>query len=259
MNSIQTIVFIGAGNVATHLTEAFRNTGRKIIQIYSRSEVTAHALSERSGIPHTSDLNLISQDADLYIISVADSALPQIDLSLRIGDKLAVHTSGFHPMEAIKNISNNIGVFYPLQTFSKDHPVVYNNIPLCIEANNNDNLALLEDLALSFTADVRQVDSLQRKKIHLAAVFACNFTNHLYGIAEEILRTCDVPFDIMKPLIKQTAQKIIAMDPNEAQTGPARRNDHLVIEQHLQMFDDAEMKAIYKMLSEMIIKKYQLK
>jgi len=160
-------------------------------------------------------------------------------------------------MDAIVKISKNIGVFYPLQIFTKEKPVNFLTIPLCIEANNNVNQRLLEDLALSFTSDVRIINSTQRKKIHLAAVFACNFTNHLYQVAEEIINSCDVPFDILKPLIKETADKVMKINPHDAQTGPARRNDVEVMHQHLKMLNDDDNKELYLKLSSMISKKYE--
>jgi predicted short-subunit dehydrogenase-like oxidoreductase (DUF2520 family) len=256
MNSIRTIVFVGAGNVATHLIEAFHNTGREILQVYSRSELSAKSLAERNGISFTCNPELLNKDADLYIISVTDSALPGIAAMLNLGSKLVVHTSGTHSIDIINSISENTGVFYPLQTFTHDRPVNFLTIPLCIEANNEENLKLLQDLALSFTTDVRYIDSGQRKKIHLAAVFANNFTNSLYGVAEEILKSCDLPFDILKPLIKETSEKVLSMNPRDAQTGPARRNDIEVMEQHLAMLDNEEYRELYVLISEMIKKKF---
>ncbi len=258
INSIHTVVFIGAGNVASHLFEAFQNTGRTVVQVYSRSEISAKTLAEKYGTPYTCDLEQINKNADLYIISVSDAALPLIAQTMKTGDKLVVHTSGFHSMKAIEGVSENIGVFYPLQTFTKNRAVDLLTIPLCIEANSNASLGLLEDLALSFTPDVRMINSLQRKKIHLAAVFACNFTNHLYRVAEEIISSCDVPFDILKPLIKETANKVMNIHPHDAQTGPARRNDAAVMEQHLKMLDDDDNKELYVKISSMIRKEFEI-
>jgi len=257
LNSIHTVVLIGAGNVATHLAEAFQNTGREIIQVYSRSEISASALAESAGIPYTCDLKKINKNADLYIISVTDSSLLQVAQEFYAGDKLVVHTSGFHALDALAGTSENTGVFYPLQTFSKNRTVKFLTIPLCIEANNDHNLRLLEDLALSFTSDVRFIDSVQRKKIHLAAVFACNFTNYFYGIAGEIIKSSNVPFDILKPLILETAEKVMEMDPSSAQTGPAKRNDLAVMEQHLAMIDDEARGDLYLKISELIRKKFE--
>ncbi|MGD0711959.1 MAG: DUF2520 domain-containing protein [Bacteroidales bacterium] len=256
-NSISTIVFIGSGNVAYKLAEAFKYTGRKIIQVYSRTEISAKGLASLVNAGYTTDLNNIEKGADVYIISVSDTAVPEIVKNLKLGKSLVVHTSGFLSMDILYHTSKNIGVFYPLQTLSKNRIVDFLSIPVCIEANNEDNLVMLEDLARSFSTDVRYVDSSQRKLIHLAAVFASNYTNQMYCIAEEILKDSGIPFDILKPLILETAEKIMNMDPYEAQTGPARRNDTEVINQHLKMLKNNDYKEFYKMLSEMIAKKYK--
>jgi len=259
INSIHTIVFIGAGNVATHLAEAFQYTGGKILQVYSRTENSAKLLADKINAKYTTDLNRIIPDADLYLISVADSALQQVAKKIKTGKSLVVHTSGFYEMNMLENISENIGVFYPLQTFSKKRKIDFLTIPICIEANSEDNLKLLEDLALSFSSSVHFINSEQKKILHLAAVFASNFTNHMYSIAEEILKNENIPFDILKPLIKETAEKAIEVNPSESQTGPARRNDSTVIEQHLKMLENSDYKGLYEKLSEMIKKKYHKK
>jgi predicted short-subunit dehydrogenase-like oxidoreductase (DUF2520 family) len=255
-NSISTIVFIGAGNVASQLASAFQNTGRKILQVYSRTENSAKELASKINCDFTSDTEDIIKNADVYIISVSDSAIAEVVAKLKLDKSLVVHTSGFHTMDILDNVSKNIGVFYPLQTFSKNRKIDFLNIPVCVEANSADNLTLLEDLARSFTADVRYIESAQRKIIHLSAIFACNFTNHMYSIAEEILKDAYIPFDILKPLICETAEKVMDIEPVEAQTGPARRNNLEVVQQHLKMLDNEEYRELYKRLSELITNKY---
>ena len=259
INSIHTIVFIGAGNVATHLAEAFQNTGREIMQVYSRTENSAKILADKIGAKYTDDLNKIIPDADLYIISVADSALPLIVKNINLGESLVTHTSGFHEMNVLKNISKNIGVFYPLQTFSKNRKVDFISIPMCIEANSEENIKLLEDLALSFSSNIHFINSEQKKVLHLAAVFTSNFTNQMYSIAEEILNNEKISFDILKPLIKETAKKAIDINPYESQTGPARRNDIIVMAHHLKMLENKKYKELYEMMSEMVKAKYNNK
>ncbi len=255
-NTISSIVFIGAGNVACKLSEGFKDTGRKVLQVYSRTESSARELASIVNAGFTSDFNKIDKGADIYIISVSDSEVPEIVKNLGLGKSLVVHTSGIHAIEILENVSENIGVFYPLQTLSKNRKVDFLSIPVCVEANKEENLALLEDLARSFTTDVRYVDSPKRKIIHLAAVFASNFTNQMYSIAEEIIKESEIPFDILKPLILETAKKIMDMGTYEAQTGPARRKDENVINQHLEMLKKSDYKEFYSMLSEMIAKKY---
>jgi predicted short-subunit dehydrogenase-like oxidoreductase (DUF2520 family) len=256
-NSIDTIVLIGAGNVATHMAAAFKNTGRKILQVYSRSEISARQLAESIGVPWCCDLKNIIQTADLYIISVTDSVIEIIAKELRVSGGMVVHTSGFEPMSTIKDVSENFGVFYPLQTFSKNKSVDFLTIPVCIEANNEDNLKLLEDLARSFTTDVRYINSEKRKIIHLAAVFTSNFTNAMYAVAEEILLNADIPFDILKPLIRETADKIMQLNPAEAQTGPARRMDVETMREHISMLENGNHRELYEKISSLIQKKYQ--
>jgi predicted short-subunit dehydrogenase-like oxidoreductase (DUF2520 family) len=256
-NSIDTIVLIGAGNVATHLAAAFKDTGRRILQVYSRSETSAKQLAGNIGVAWCCDLKNIIQDADLYIISVTDGAIENIAKEMKTNGCMVVHTSGFKPMAVIKDVSENYGVFYPLQTFSKNKSLDYLSIPVCIEANNDDNLKLLEDLARSFTTDVRLINSEQRKIIHLAAVFTSNFTNAMYDVAEEILLKGDIPFDILKPLIRETADKVMFLNPTEAQTGPARRMDTGTMHEHLSMLENDDYRELYQKISSLIQKKYQ--
>ena len=255
VKSINTIVFIGAGNVATHLAKAFKNAGKSILQVYSRSELSAMDLSEKVNASFTCDISKVNLNADLYIISVSDSSLPVIASELNTVENLAVHTSGFHSMEVIKKISKNIGVFYPVQTFTKNHAVDLSHVPFCIEANSKENLQVLETIASNITSDVRQIDSIQRKKIHLSAVFACNFTNYLYHIASEILKENNIPFNILNSLIMETAAKVMDQSPGDIQTGPAQRADLTVIEQHLKMLDEKEYYEVYEIISRQIIKK----
>ena len=256
INSIHTIVLIGAGNVATHLADAFQNTGRKILQVYSRTEYSAKSLAEKIGVKYTNDINEIITDADLYIVSLADSAISDIVKKINFEEQLVVHTSGFHEMNVLNDVSENIGVFYPLQTFSKNRKIDFISIPVCIEANSEESLKLLEDLALSFSSNVQYINSEKRKILHLAAVFASNFTNQMYSIAKEILINEKISFDILKPLIKETAKKAIEINPLESQTGPARRNDTNVMEQHIKMIENENYKELYEKLSEMVIAKY---
>ncbi|MFA4850902.1 MAG: Rossmann-like and DUF2520 domain-containing protein [Bacteroidales bacterium] len=255
VKSINTIVFIGAGNVATHLAKALKSAGKSILQVYSRSELSAMDLARKVNASFTCDISKVSSNADLYIISVSDSSLPVIASELKTADNLIVHTSGFHSMEVIKKISKNIGVFYPVQTFTKNRAVDLSHVPFCIEANSKENLQILETLAGNITSDVRQIDSIQRKKIHLAAVFACNFANYMYHVAGEILKENNISFDILKPLIMETAAKVMDQSPVDVQTGPARRADLTVIEQHLKMLDEKEYRELYEIISRQIIKK----
>ncbi len=156
----------------------------------------------------------IVPEADLYIISVADNALDELISQLYLNDKLVVHTSGSVQMDVLKKASRNYGVFYPLQTFSKSKDVEFRSIPICLEANKDANLHKLTELAKRISENVQVIDSEQRKKLHLAAVFACNFPNFMYSIAEEITRQANIDFEILRPLIKETAEKVMQINPD---------------------------------------------
>jgi len=250
VNSIQNIVLIGAGNVATHLALAFYKSGLNIFQIYSKSLDSAQELAKKVKATYTTDLQKIKLDADLYIISIADNAIEEVTAQFNLNDKLVVHTSGSVPMEILNTVSTNYGVLYPLQTFSKMKELDFNNIPLCLEANNSENFEKLNSFAKLISENIQVINSEQRKKLHLAAVFACNFPNFMYSVAAEITKQSEIDFDILRPLIKETADKIIGISPWEAQTGPAKRGDEKIMNEHLEMLSEfPEFKEIYKLIS----------
>ena len=225
------IVLLGAGNVGTHLCRALQNKeGLEIIQWYNRS---LNSL-EKELVPFavTQNLNDIIE-ADLYIISVSDTAIPAISKALKGKNGLIAHTAGSIPMEVL-GAHQNHGIFYTLQTFSKQKEVDFNQIPLCLEANQPENLNLLKKVAQSLGGPVHLIDSAQRKALHVAAVFVNNFTNHLYTIGEELCKAHKVPFSVLQPLIAETADKIKHLPPSVAQTGPAARGDQKTLKDHLQ-------------------------
>ena len=249
------ITIIGAGNVATNLSQVLRNCGYKIIQIYSRTKVSAKTLADKLNTAYTTDLSQIYNSADLFIISISDNAIETVleQIAPIIKNKLIVHTAGSINLDIFAKQFENYGVFYPLQTFSKTETVNFDNIPLCIEANNDANVKILLEIAGKISKNVHNISSEQRRQIHLAAVFACNFTNHMYAIANNLLNEKQIPFDIIKPLIIETTQKAINNKPLAVQTGPAVRNDKNVIKTHLNMLKSSEMyKKIYNFVSESI-------
>ncbi|MBE9469090.1 MAG: DUF2520 domain-containing protein [Bacteroidetes bacterium] len=249
-----TIVFIGAGNLATNLSIAFKKAGYSILQVYSRTEKSARELSKKINCDYTIDINKLKK-ADIYFFAVGDKVIKKLLESNNFENKFIVHTAGSVSIDVFKDKSNNYGVFYPIQTFSKERIVDFKNIPICIEANNRDSQKLLENIVNSISDDLRIINSEQRKLIHLTAVFACNFVNHLYSISSDILKKGNISFDILKPLIIETANKIIDNDPKCAQTGPAVRNDNQTIEKHLKMLNDDNLKNIYKLFSDDIFRK----
>ncbi len=257
MGNINSIVVIGSGNVATNLAIAFNNIGVQILQVYSRNTTHAKLLADKVSATYTDNLADIKLNADLYIISINDDAIENIASSLKLSEKLVVHTSGSINMDVLKDISSNYGVFYPLQTFSKDTLIELIDVPFCIEANTIEAEAVLTNLAGTVSKDVRIINSDERKIIHLAAVFACNFSNYMYLIAESLLKEHTISFDILKPLILHTANKMNTLSPMLTQTGPAKRNDLKLIEKHISLLKETpDYLEIYKTISKSIVDKY---
>lgn len=249
------IVFIGSGNVATHLSKALKSSGHQVLQVYSRTLSHAKKLAKEINAGFTDNLGELRADADIYFISVKDNALPEIARNINFGDKLTVHTSGSIGMDILKNVSENYGVFYPLQTFSKQQKIDLNGIPVLIEANKAVNEKKLLTIAgkLAGKKNIHRMSSEQRKAVHLAAVFVNNFSNHLYVIGEKILKTKGLSFDILRPLILETARKIQSNSPRKMQTGPAKRSDKKIINEHLMMLSShPEYKKIYRLMSKSI-------
>ena len=247
------VSIIGSGNVAQHLIVALQNSfinGAEIelIQVFARQKTTLFHLLDFNKI--TNDWSTLAE-ADLYIIAVSDDAISTVSEQIPYKNKLVVHTSGAISLEAIAS-NNRKGVFYPLQTITKNKVVDFKIIPICIESQNASDYQLLQKVAQSITDSVFAINSEQRKALHLAAVFVNNFTNHLYKIGNDICIENNVPFEILKPLIQETAEKIMQLSPNEAQTGPAIRNDIETINAHLSFLSDENQKNIYKILTQSI-------
>ena len=241
---------IGSGNVAQHLIQAFSNIAAvELVQVFARKPESVSRLISIDKI--TSDYNKL-QPVDVTIISVTDDAIAEVSNRIPFENQLVVHTSGSLSMEALAD-KNRKGVFYPLQTFSKSKEVDFKLIPICLEAQNDNDFKKLELLAKTISNSVTTIDSEQRKALHVAAVFVSNFTNHLYQIGNEICLENNIPFEILKPLIQETANKILTLSPSEAQTGPAKRNDTQTINTHLNFLSDDNQKDIYKILTKSII------
>ena len=235
------VVIVGSGNVAKHLIKSFiRIDNINLKQVYTRNSKDEALLNNT--VATTNDLSLI-KEADITIIAVRDDAIANI--SSQIKNPLVVHTSGSVEMKALKNASNK-GVFYPLQSFSKQKEINFKNMPICLEAEHKHDLIKLEKLASLLQGDVYYLSSLQRKKIHVAAVFVNNFTNHMYTIAYDICEEHNVPFDILKPLILETSDKIKKLTPKDAQTGPARRSDAETIKNHLNLLSETQQELYLK-------------
>jgi predicted short-subunit dehydrogenase-like oxidoreductase (DUF2520 family) len=247
------VVIIGAGNLATRVSLELHYNGVEIIQVYSRTVTSALTLARMLGCNYVTKTEKITPDADIYLISVSDMAMTDILSKINFNNKLIAHTAGSIPMNALQKYSQNYGVFYPLQTFSKYREVDFENIPFCIEASNSKNEEQLVEMASLISNDVRVINSEQRKQLHLAAVFASNFVNHMYAIAGEIIQEKNLPFDILSPLIMETASKMKNMPPRAAQTGPALRMDKNIMQEHLNMLSSSpKLKKMYNTVSESI-------
>jgi predicted short-subunit dehydrogenase-like oxidoreductase (DUF2520 family) len=246
------IVILGAGNIAQHVYNAFQTTETlNVVQVYNRS---AKALSYFKNTATTTSLKNLAE-ADIYIIAVADDAIPSIANKLPFTDRLVVHTSGSMSLHELHK-KNRRGVFYPLQTFTKGVQVDFSKIPICLETGEKSDFKILETIAKAIGSTSYKISSEQRRALHVSAVFVNNFSNHLYRIGHEICEANNVPFEILSPLIQETAQKITALTPYMAQTGPAKRGDQETINSHLEKLDKDIHKEIYTLLTQSIAKTY---
>lgn len=248
------VVLIGAGNLATNLGKALFRAGHDVVQVWSRTEASAKALGEVLKCAYTTDLKEVVRCADVFIVSVKDSVLPSVATSLLEGreGQLVIHTAGSMPMDTLP--FDRRGVLYPMQTFSKNKEVDFSVIPCFIEASDKNDSDLLLQLSKTISDTVRELDSENRKYLHLAAVFCCNFANHCFSLGAVLLkRHGDIPFSVMLPLIDETAAKLYSLLPQEAQTGPAVRWDTNVLDKHLQLLADTpDMQKIYELMSKSI-------
>lgn len=245
------IVLLGAGNVATHLYKAFKTAENiNVLQWYNRTLTKISTYKNEVNI--TDNLNDLV-DADLYIICVSDDAIKGLSASLPFKQRLVVHTSG---SASLYDIDKKLfrGVFYPLQTFSKEVELNFTTVPICIETLRKEDYKLLKSVGKSLGCQTYKVNPDQRPALHLAAVFVNNFTNQLYRIAHEITEYHGAEFDILKPLITETAKKVQEVSPYMAQTGPAKRNDKKTIKRHLKLLDNEHHEAVYKLMTSSIKK-----
>ncbi len=245
------ISIIGAGNVGLNMFETLRKKKDvKLVTLFNRS--IEKILSYRNKVFITNNINELKK-SDIYIISTKDDSIKKISEKLIGKDGLIVHTSGSTEMK-ILSIHKNFGVFYPLQTFTKEKITDFKKIPICIEANNEINFKILKKLTKISGSKCYQLDSKQRIALHVSAVFACNFTNYLFSIAYDICTSNKIPFDTLFPLIRETLGKIEKNNPSEIQTGPALRKDIITIKKHLNFINSKSSRKIYSILTDEIIK-----
>lgn len=246
---MKTINIIGSGNVAYHLIENINTLPDfRLQQVAVRSK--EKVLDLVSGDLIVTDIKNL-KPADLTIIAVTDDAIKLVSDEIPYQNHLVVHTSGTTSMQML-NDKNRKGVFYPLQTFSKSRSVDFKNIPLCLETEQENDLKCLKVLAQQMSDKVYEISSEQRKSLHVSAVFVSNFVNHMYAIGDKICEENNIPFEILHPLIQETAVKITSLSPEEAQTGPAIRHDEKTITTHQNFLTNETFKNIYKLITESI-------
>ena len=249
------IVIIGTGNISYHLCKAIIETKNlKLIEVFGRKKNPPKDLF--NNISYCNNIKKI-QKADLYILCVSDNAISKISDELNINkNSIVVHTSGSTNMKLLSKHKNH-GIIYPLQTFTSNANVNFSEIPICIETYHQEDLLLLQELGKSISNNVQIVTSTQREHIHLSAVIVNNFVNHLYLIGQDLLVNQSLTFDILKPLIFETATKIKNISPHKTQTGPAKRNDLKTIEKQLHLLKDSPYQELYKNITNSILEKYK--
>jgi len=249
------ITLVGSGNVATHLGAGLKNAGHQIVQVWSRHLQNAALLAYHLKAESIDELNNIYEGTDLIIISVKDDAVETVASFITLKNVLVVHTSGAVGIQVLEKYFDSCGVFYPLQTFSKTREIDFLTVPLCIESTDKNSTALLLELARTISNQVNYINSAQRRILHLAAVFACNFPNYLYSVSVGLLKGQQMDFELLKPLILETALKVQQFLPTEMQTGPAVRGDQKTMAIHLELLKQhPKLQKIYRLLSQGIIK-----
>lgn len=254
------ISIVGAGRVAHHLAQVL-STQHQIVQVLNRNLQKAKSLAALVNAEAIDSFEPLDSNIDLAIIAVSDQSISTVigQVHYSLPDVLIVHTSGSTNLDVLTQQHSRAGVFYPLQTFSLDREVDWSSTPLFVEAVNKSDLNILTDLANSLSQHVYQYDSAQRLSLHLAAVFACNFSNYCYDMAKQVVDAKQVDFSLLYPLILETAQKATQHDPRLMQTGPAMRGDKNILNMHTSMLADAqqvELQQVYRLLSGQILKRH---
>ena len=243
---------IGSGNVATHLSKGLKKNGHNVLQVVGRSFINSLHLANELGCGAVRTVEELSHEADVYLIAVKDDEIKNVAEKLHVSGVVA-HTSGTTNIDILQTSSQNTGVFYPLQTFNKNKPLDLRKVPFLIETSNEYSDVVLLQLATELSQYVSRADSENRKKVHLAAVFVNNFTNHIFKVAADLMEREGLSFDLLQPLINETIRKIEHDHPRNTQTGPAKRNDQNVIHEHLKMLkDQPHYSEIYRVITESI-------
>jgi predicted short-subunit dehydrogenase-like oxidoreductase (DUF2520 family) len=257
LNSIKNIAFAGAGNLAWHLAHGLKKQGYTISGVWSREPANALALAESCETDVCREVSALREGADMIVIAVPDKAIENIARSIGNFDGMVVHTAGSVSVDVFAGIFEQYGVLYPLQTFSREIPLELDKVPFFVESSSSEGLSAIKRVALKLSRKVYETDSQQRLLLHVAAVFAGNYSNLMYIIGNELLKNCDLPPEVLHPLLSETVRKAVAGDPLKMQTGPARRNDTITIEKHMKALAlQPEYAEVYRLLSQLISKKY---
>ncbi len=247
------LTIIGTGNVATALGNAFLNAGHTIVQVYGRTKSKAQNLAKALNAEGIDDLRKLESDSAIYLFCVSDDAIEKIVKQILLKDIFCVHTSGAISLTVLQNKFESCGVIYPLQTISTKRKINFKEVPFCIEASDKRSEKRIRELVLSISENMHSINSEQRLYLHLAAVLANNFTNNLYAKAAELLQDQNLKFELLHPLILETALKATEIDPHKVQTGPAVRNDQVTIKKHLQLLEFyPDLKKIYQLMTKQI-------
>jgi predicted short-subunit dehydrogenase-like oxidoreductase (DUF2520 family) len=246
------VVIIGTGNTATVLGKKLKDAGHRIVQVYGRDAKAASALAYKLGSESTTYRSVVNRDADIYLIAVSDNAIGELVEELKLGKKLTVHTAAAVSKNVLQNTSGHYGVFYPLQSL-KQQSVTLPDTPIIIDASDHETFEKLKTLAYTISDNVVEAGDEQRLKLHLAAVFCNNFTNHIYALMESYCKNENLDFKLLVPLIQETASRLSELSPSRSQTGPAVRNDEGTIHKHLALLAGyPELKKLYEVFTESI-------
>lgn len=249
-------VIIGSGNVATHLSLALKKAGQEITQVFSRTLSNANELALKVSCHATNRIEDIITDADIYIFSIKDDALREMAEAvaerLTNSNAVFIHTAGSMQLSIFEGLTPHYAVLYPMQTFSKSKEINFREVPCFVEFSNNYSQKIVLCLAEKITERIQEASSEKRRVMHLAAVFACNFTNHCYRLAEKFIEEQDIDFSLFIPLIQETSRKVTTMSPKKAQTGPMVRNDRNVMGKQLELIKDERTRQIYRLMAESI-------
>lgn len=253
-STMKKIAFIGSGNVATHLVKAFYNNGYDISEIYSRTYLHAIELGKMVNANPVKQISELGK-ADLTFISVKDDAIVDVISQLIDNNGLYLHTAGSVSIDSFQSKVQNYGVFYPLQTFSKNKRLKIWEVPVFYEANSKKNSELIKSVASTISDSVHYLNSEQRKILHIAAVYVNNFSNHMFTAAGVLMEDQNLPFEYMLPLIRETVNKLESLNPKNAQTGPALRNDQKILQAHMNLLrNKKDLRFLYKVISDSIKK-----